>query len=69
MIEFLDSYDTQSLEMSAKQVAAVLHCTKAMVYKLIEQDELTYFKVGNRFWISKESLKEYILRNRGGRNG
>lgn len=34
MTEFLKTYDMQPTELKAADVAKILHCTKAMVYKL-----------------------------------
>lgn len=69
MTEFLKTYDMQPTELKAADVAKILHCTKAMVYKLcLEYQELTYYKIGTRYRISKDSLRDYILRNRGGRS-
>lgn len=68
MTTFLKTYETQPNELKIMDVARILHCTKTMVYKLcIEHQELAYYKVGNRYWIPKESLWDYILRNRGGK--
>ena len=53
MTEFLKTYDMQPTELKAADVAKILHCTKAKVYKLcLEYQELTYYKIGTRYWIS-----------------
>lgn len=68
MTEFLATYDTQSNELTIAEVAKILRCTNAMVYKLCTQcQELTYYKVGTRYWIPKETVRDYILQNRGGK--
>ena len=68
MTDFLNTYKTQPAELSVNEVAKILRCSNQMVFKLcLQYKDLSYYKVGNRYWIPKKSVRAYILRNRGGR--
>lgn len=68
MVEFLENYENLPNELSPIEVAKILHCTKAMLYKLFQSPncEIAYFRTGSRYWVPKSSLKSYILNHSGG---
>ena len=68
MTEFLNNYDVQPNELTVSEVAKILHCSRQMVLKICHKyKDLSYYRVGKRYLIPKESVRDYILRNRGGR--
>lgn len=69
MTEFLNNYDVRPNELTVSEVAKILHCSRQMVLKIYHKyKDLSYYRVGKRYLIPKESVRDYILRNRGGRN-
>jgi excisionase family DNA binding protein len=46
------------------QVQLRLKCSRSMVYKLLENNELEGFKLGNSWRIFEKSLEEYVKRSR-----
>lgn len=68
MTDFLNAYDVQPDELTISEVAKILRCSRQMVLKIFHKyKDLPYYKVGKRYLIPKESVRDYILRNRGGR--
>ena len=68
MTEFLNNYDVQPNELTVSEVAKILHCSRQMVLKICHKyKDLSYYIVGKRYLIPKESVRDYILQNRGGK--
>lgn len=68
MTEFLNNYDVQPNELTVSEVAKILHCSRQMVLKICPKyKDLSYYRVGKRYLIPKESVRDYILQNRGGK--
>lgn len=68
MTEFLSNYDVQPNELTVSEVAKILHCSRQMVLKICHKyKDLSYYRVGKRYLIPKESVRDYILQNRGGK--
>ena len=66
--DFLNAYDVQPDELTISEVAKILRCSRQMVLKICHKyKDLPYYKVGKRYLIPKESVRDYILRNRGGK--
>mgnify|MGYP000130269379 CR=1 FL=1 len=66
MTDFLNAYDVQPDELTISEVAKILRSSRQTVLKISHKD-LPYYKVGKRYLIPKESVRDYILRNRGGK--
>ena len=68
MTEFLNNYDVQPNELTVSEVAKILHCSRQMVLKICHKyKDLSYYRVGKRYLIPKEIVRDYILQNRGGK--
>ena len=68
MTDFLNAYDVQPNELTVSEVAKILHCSRQMVLKICHKyKDLSYYRVGKRYLIPKESVRDYILQNRGGK--
>ena len=63
MTHFLETYNEQPNELTPIQVANILHCTQMMLYRMFASAdcELEYYRVGSRYWITKSSVRAYIL--------
>ena len=70
MTHFLETYNEQPNELTPAQVSKILHCTQMMLYKMFSSSdcELEYYRVGNRYWITKSSVRTYILNHRNHNN-
>ncbi len=68
MTHFLETYHDYPNELTPTQVSKILHCTQMMLYKMLSSSdcELDYYRVGNRYWITKDSVRKYILKRYSG---
>ena len=55
--------DALSTLMRAEQVAKVLNISRSLVYRLIQQGQLTSVKIGAAVRVRQADLEEYISRN------
>lgn len=49
--------------LTVKEVAALLRCSVAQVYRLVERGELSGFRIGRAVRVQKQSIEEYTVRN------
>ncbi len=54
------SWDTVPIILTVKQVADILSCSTATVQNYIRTGRLKASKHGNKFFISKDALKEFM---------
>ena len=67
MTDFLNTYKTQPAELSVNEVAKILRCSNQMVFKLcLQYKDLSYYKVGNRYWIPKKSVTTNAIQSKKG---
>lgn len=61
-------FDTYPDVMSVQQVRSALKIGRTAVYRLLENNEIRCFKIGNAYKIPKTSLIEFVQRNAEGGN-
>ena len=61
-------FDTYPDVMSVQQVRSALKIGRTAVYRLLENNEIRCFKIGNAYKIPKTSLIEFVQRNSEGGN-
>ncbi len=60
------TYQPPSTLLKASDVAVMLNCSKAFVYKLIKQGKLPSVQIGYAVRIRPEDLLRFIRENRSG---
>ena len=55
--------ETEKLVLSLSEAAKALSCSLSCARKLVLSKELKAFKVGNRYKVYAEEIKEYVKRN------
>ena len=61
-------FDAYPDVMSVQQVRSALKIGRTAVYRLLENNEIRCFKIGNAYKIPKTSLIEFVQRNSEGGN-
>lgn len=52
---------TNKENMNIKEVAAYLNCSVSMIRKLIYNDEIPRYCIGNRYYFQKEIIDQWII--------
>ena len=55
--------ETEKLVLSINEAAKALGCSKGLIRRLIKSKEIKAFKVGNRYRVYSESIKNYMKKN------
>lgn len=60
MVSFLKNRQSYPDELEVWQVAKILNCSAPHVYKLLQDRQLAYYRIGKKYYIPADDLVRFL---------